>query len=476
MRQLAVLLLIGLVAVIVWFPAKAEVDQAVVERTVRAVAQVRGRDCGEGEMARAGSGFLFSSGDRLVTALHVVAGCGRIDAYFERAGGYTIVGQIERVLGSVDLALLRLERAIGEPLVATAAQPRPNDKLEAIAYFLGTPSLDNKTLRVTYGSTQLRNMLPHQAVEELERSNAIDLDLQIVRLDGHLLPGASGSPLIDADGRIAAIGSGGLLHGAASISWAVPAGHLDALLNSQEQLVPGRSRSAGLFTAPFADSAPGRLRCGDLEFVLTGTRSLVELRYGTDDPLGLHQLMTSSLLPMSILQSFNYRIYTPLDRGAAIAIPTWMQVESRESFCMASVDDDRFAIEFGGARVADAVAAQNASVNFEMQFVHRSQRFWGPDPSYSYLVPLQRTDGLTVNRKAVFTNDGLGPPAWALETLMVKGDTFAGAIAINRHHDVQRIQFCRFQPNAHGCQGIQDEIADFVQTVIGVHLSTFPVY
>jgi S1-C subfamily serine protease len=477
MRRPIVVFLVGMIAGMGGQTAEAVISGETFERTARAVAQVRARQCPGGEVAKAGSGFLFSRGDRLVTALHVVAGCDRIDAYFERAGGHTVGAEVERVLEESDLALLRLDRRVGQPLLAIEAQPRPNDELDAIAFFLGTPSIDNKTLKVTFGSTQLRSMLPARVSRELAQSGTIDLNLEVVRLDGHLLPGASGAPLITADGRVAAVGSGGLRSGAASISWAVPASHLNALLASQEQprAQIGR-RLSGLFSTPYAERTPEQIRCGGIGFVPIVTRSFLELSVSTDDPRGLNQLLASAALPRRFLEQFDYRIYTPVDAGAAIAIPSWMRVERRGSVCVASSPDGRLLIEFGGSRVADPLMVQINALEFENRFLARHQRNWIPDLNYSYLAPLSRFDGLTVNRKAVFTSDGFAPPAWAFETLMVKGDTFAAAIAVNLDHDPQRVRFCQTQPYASGCDNIHHDMAAFAQAVIGVHLSTFPIY
>ena len=478
MQQLLILLLIGWVPVIDWSFVEAQVHLHVLDRTARAVAQVRARNCGEEFTERAGSGFLFGHGDQLITALHVVAGCNLVDAYFERAGGRTTRGRIERVLESADLALLRLDKSIGEPLVATNVQPRPNDELEVIAHFLGAPTLDNKTLKVTFGLTRLRNMLPEQIRISLTRDTAIDINLDIVRLDGHLLPGASGAPLINAEGEVVAIGAGGLRHGAASISWAVPSGHLDDLLNSFEQLPTGPAASSELFAESYTDSMPEPLRCGSLEFVATGTRTFAEISAWTDDPLGLHQMLDSAALPFPVLQGFSYRIYSPLERGAAIAIPVWMEVESREHFCVASSPRRDVTIEFGGAQVGGPRMAHNAALQFELQFHQRWPRSWAPDMNFSYLLPQQRIDGLTVYRKASFTNDRLGPPAWAFETLMLKGDTFAAVIGILQYQygDLHRLQMCRLQRYTPSCEGLRDQMVDFAQTTLGVHLSTFSVY
>jgi S1-C subfamily serine protease len=232
MARLLVTVSLVLAVVIFESPAgKADISAEVFGRISPAIAQVRARNCRDGE-ARSGTGFLYDRGDRLVTALHVVAGCTRIDAFFERAGGRTIIASVDRVLERVDLALLRLERSAGTPLIASGDRPAANDELSVIAFFLGAPTMDNKPLRVTFGNSKLSSMLPAQVRDDLARSQALDIGMEIVRLDGHLLPGASGAPLVDRQGRVVAIGSGGLKSGAASISWGLLGEHLERLVRS----------------------------------------------------------------------------------------------------------------------------------------------------------------------------------------------------------------------------------------------------
>ena len=458
----------------------ASLTDEVFDRAASAVAQVSAEEC-NGE-PRTGTGFLYGESDLMVTSLHVIAGCQRLSAYFEHAGSRTVRAQLHRVLKRADLALLRLHKSVAEPLEATTAAPVPNDLLEVIAFFLSAPSLDNKTLKVTHGSTRLRDMLPPQQKRDLDRNSTLNLDLSIVRLDGHLLPGASGAPLLDRQGQVAAVGNGGLSHGAASISWAVPARHLDELLESDERDTPTGS-SHNLFAVPAGEWSgsrqrmPSLVRCGGIEFVVTGLRGFEELRMGTDDPIGLSQLVAASALPPNTLQSFEYRIYTPLNDGAAIAVPAWMSVRNVGAQCEARSADGTLVVAFGGSRVTHPAMAQAASVRFESDVLNRTRRYWWPDANYTYATPLRRFDGLAATRKAWFTNDGQGPPAWGFETLMTKRSTFAGVFAVAYNHDPGRVQYCRFQfPNAPMCAGVEGEFANFSQTILGVHLSTFPIY
>lgn len=448
--------------------------------TAAAIAQVSADEC-NGE-SRTGTGFLYGGSDLIVTSLHVITGCQRLSAYFEHTGNRTVRARLDRVLKRADLALLRLEESVAEPLETTVSAPVPNEELEVIAFFLSTPSLDNKALRVTYGSSRLRDMLPPQQRRDLDRNSTLDLNLSIVRLDGHLLPGASGAPLVNSEGKVAAIGNGGLNHGAASISWAVPAKHLDELLDSNEQEIP-ESFSNSLFAAASGERSDptggslGQLRCGKIEFVVMGIRGFEQLSIATDDPLGLSQLVATADLPPRTLRNFEYWIYTPLSDGAAIAIPTWMSVQSVGTQCEARSPDGRLVVLFGGDRVRDPTMAQMAALAFEQEVQSRTRRNWWPDLNYTYATPLQRFDGLAATRKAWLTNDNSGPPAWGFETLMTKRSTFAGVFAMQYNHNPIRDLNCRYQnPSDPECVGIDREIANFFQTILGVHLSTFPIY
>jgi hypothetical protein len=260
----------------------------------------------------------------VVTALHVVAGCARITVYWEKHSGVTQRAQIVRVLNGIDLALLEATGAPGKPLAADARRPRVDAQLEVLGYYLAVPTMDSKPLRVTFGSSRLRDMLPTHVRRELQQSGAIDLDMEIVRLDGHLLPGLSGAPIFDVSGKVVAIGSGGLKSGAASVSWAVPALHLEALLRSQERLGNGQG-SSNLFSAPLPDDGPGCGRgqhepsaaeqliiCGGARFIYTGVRSFEELTYGHEDLASIEYLTNESELPIEQVMAFKYHTFQPV--------------------------------------------------------------------------------------------------------------------------------------------------------------------
>ncbi len=484
MRALA--LLAALVAALAAPPGQA-LDPATREAVARSVVQVRARDCPDGD--RAGSGFVYAEAETVVTSLHVVAGCRRLSVFLEKHGGRVLEASVARVLAGPDLALLAAPGAPGAPLGRSAAPPAVNEEVEALGYYLGVPSMDNKPLRVTFGATRLGAMLPDALREELRRTRAIDIDLDILRLDGHLLPGLSGAPIVNARGEVVAVGSGGLQSGAASVSFGMPAQHLDALLRSTESLAAAAQAPPGLFAARLdpegSAGAPGgaarlaqaTLTCGGLPFAEIGERSFADLAQSTDDPGGLRYLLLQAELEDAQLRAFRYRIWSPLDGGAAVAVPASMTVSENPwtGTCVAEAPGGGLRVEFAGRAVASAADAQAASVEFEQGYVMRSQRFWELAPMFSYLAPLQRFDGLVATRKTAVGWDAMQTGVLAFETLMARGPVFTGAIATADGYDFRQLSYCDEATWDPQCAALNPYIARLYEAIFGVFLSTFPI-
>ena len=184
----------------------------VLERTSRSVVVVM---CG---VHRNGTGFLWKRRDQVLTALHVVAGCDSLYVRFESLRT-TSRATIARALRDADLAMLNIEdpQAL-PPLEAASARPALDDDLIALGYSLGAQSMGSTNLRLSFGSTLLADILPFASRQQVEAAGMPSLSLHIVRLQGHLVPGLSGAPILNARGNVVAIGDGVLESGAAAIS------------------------------------------------------------------------------------------------------------------------------------------------------------------------------------------------------------------------------------------------------------------
>jgi hypothetical protein len=104
------------------------------------------------------------------------------------------------------------------PLEAASARPALDDDLIALGYSLGAQSMGSTNLRLSFGSTLLADILPFASRQQVEAAGMPSLSLHIVRLQGHLVPGLSGAPILNARGNVVAIGDGVLESGAAAIS------------------------------------------------------------------------------------------------------------------------------------------------------------------------------------------------------------------------------------------------------------------
>jgi len=466
------------------------------EELARSVVQVQGSGCpaSQGTERRVATGFAYGPAGHVVTANHVVTGCQRITVYWEKHNGHTQQASVVRVLPKADLALLQVGQSLGTALTAQPQRPKVDAEVETLGYYLSVPTMSNKRLRVTYGSSRLADMVPKETRQALQQSGAIDVNLDILRLDGHLLPSHSGAPIFDLQGHVVGVGSGGLKSGAASVSWAVPASYLSALLISQEQ--QGDSRTiANLFANSAAETAGNTGRqpsnaggaprsmqaiCGGVQFIYTGVRSFAELLVGHEDLGSVQKLIATFNLTDQQISAFRYHTFQPLDGGAAVAIPDWTSVRDTGQVCRALNQTGRISIEFASQTVQSVQEGQWVSEQFETSFALRSGRQWGVSPDYSYIGPYQRRDGLIVNRR---TYAGLNPqfiPSLAFETLLLHQPprtntvTFTGVIGAYWDLNVQWVTYCEAQPYDPNCAPFIAEAQQAAQMIFGVLLSTAP--
>jgi hypothetical protein len=269
----------------------------VVQSVLRDVAQVVASGCGQGG-TRTGTAFLWPDPQRMVTARHVVAGCGGVRVQFP--DGQSYLARPERELAAHDLVLLRLDRASSRrPLTVRTGVPAIHSRVAVVGYALGAPTPDDKLLTVTAANrdppgAKLADMLAPRFRQELQAAGALSLATAILRLDGNLLSGHSGAPLIASDGSVVGIGSGGLQDGAGGLVWAVRTSYLPAL--AQAPVIAATAPLRRSSRLVFADQAPQatvrQQRCGTFTLSLARTVPLATLAQTSDDQMGVRQLLS----------------------------------------------------------------------------------------------------------------------------------------------------------------------------------------
>jgi hypothetical protein len=190
------------------------------------------------------TGFVWKQKDWIVTSLHAMHPEGNVTVIYN--SGDLGIADVIKVYEKADLVLLKVRdvsslSADVVPLTkySTVAIPRKTE-MTAIGYGLGAKaSRGNPLKRGDIASPEnLERALPDAAVEKLKGYEIPDLKLDIIMLDGSLLPGFSGSPIFnDKTGELIAIGEGGLENGTQALSWGIPAKYLADLEKSTNSIV-----------------------------------------------------------------------------------------------------------------------------------------------------------------------------------------------------------------------------------------------
>ena len=205
------------------------------QSTVRVLIKQKNR------IVSAATGFIWQQPDQIVTSLHVMnnqPGTKIIIEFNKRKR----LATVKSVLPGADLVLLTVKRPIEgwTPLrLHNPQKPKYKAPISALGFNKGAIGMSTRELRKGYVKPEtLEVLLPPKALSLLSQSNVLDIKLPIYYLDGSLLPGYSGSPIVNEQGVLIGIGDGGLENGAGGVSWVIPAYHLAELSQSQSLSLP----------------------------------------------------------------------------------------------------------------------------------------------------------------------------------------------------------------------------------------------
>ncbi|MBV7336177.1 serine protease [Chloroflexi bacterium TSY] len=158
----------------------------------------------------------------IVTALHGVADCTILRALGTQFDIPNL--EIVKVDTEHDLAMLWSNQITGTS--GLEMEVNPEIDVGAGLYVIGYPynlAVQLPTADMSYrGKTTLINLVPDDLIAPLEIRGSPALAIEVLSIEGHLLPGHSGAPILNENNRLVGIGNGGLDAGRVEIGWAVP--------------------------------------------------------------------------------------------------------------------------------------------------------------------------------------------------------------------------------------------------------------
>jgi trypsin-like peptidase len=240
-------------------------------------------DCTYKPVERSQTGFRVRGVKGIITALHGVADCRKITASSRKGLFLDEPLTVVKIDADHDMALLsspQLERAESEGLDVArnvAWDSLGTVKVYGHPYGIGnletTLSLRNPPL------TQLKELIPPPLLSTLKERRSPNHLVNVLNLQGNLLPGHSGAPVLDSRARVVGVANGGLKEGFAGISWAMPFKDIDwdnvgsgSRLRTLAQLDPNLLFTADTLPAMLSDDVD-RDFCGQLSRVIAESRT-----------------------------------------------------------------------------------------------------------------------------------------------------------------------------------------------------------
>ncbi|MDF7815147.1 serine protease [Hymenobacter sp. YC55] len=479
---------------------QAQPSAAVVANLQRAIVRIESG-------GKVGTGFLWRNRNSVVTTMHLIANRSQIEVTLHDG---IRRARVVKALRDHDLVLLELDNSASvanTTLTTTNTTPILHSSLYTVGYN-GNGNLNtliDRSLRLGFSSNgRLAGLLSPELQQELQTCRMPNPTIQILYLEGTLLPGFSGAPIVDTAGNLVGIADGGLDKGASSISWGVRAAQLPNLEASTEALATSLNCAGGgqvRFAAdrPLDERNLQVIQAGRSTFVKTKTRTIAQMQHTIDDPAGLQQLLNVYALNNSFdYRTFSYDVYEDLRSGAAICVPEGS---------IPVLQNDMLEVSFARQQMAfvawltsipspdnNPLLRYNPSATaFQQKIIARDggSLFYQFDPSSSYQSPLIRADGVIANRISYAgikqTPTGSGQASFArqtfsFQTLVGRGAYFLGAAALNDAYTDENISLtnrcvlsgqCRAATPDPSCVSTCKRVELYAQLVLGVHMVGF---
>jgi S1-C subfamily serine protease len=210
------------------------------------IYRITASECKHEPTQRTQTGFTVKGTRWIFTALHGVVDAEHIGA-LSRASKQAFSNlQIKMVDPELDVALLDSPELEGKSLPALESvgfsEMVDPGSLKVVGHPYGIDLIPTNGLSLRSRSlVELRSLLTKDSLDAIQERGSPYYKAKVLSIQGKLLPGDSGAPILDSQNRVLAIANGGLQGGFADISWAVPLNSLS--LEDDPEPTLGRLRN-----------------------------------------------------------------------------------------------------------------------------------------------------------------------------------------------------------------------------------------
>ncbi len=297
---------------------------------------------GDGAGGQVASGFLWKSQNQVVTSLHTFSKRTTDSPVIRvRCAGLTpqiSKASVIRVLKQADLVLLRTDDVLKgckafDTSRVSEAKPKPGEALHTFGYKGGAASGTSR--KMEKGAAEepelLRGLLEEPQRSQVAAGTVPSIDLPVYYVQGGLLPGYSGAPVVNSRNELVGIVEGGLDKGASDYNWLIPVANLAMLEASPNTQLPPPGFLGGdvSFSSGYAEEAgdtsievgsAGKL---GFQFEKLKTRPIREL-------VEIEELATllGTDAERTALAQVQLDIYGDEAEGVIIAVPAGQALES----------------------------------------------------------------------------------------------------------------------------------------------------
>lgn len=322
------------ITVLITSPLYAQLDKDFVSKSVMKV--IVEYENGEEESA---TGFLWRDNLTLVTSYHVVQ-AGYKSITIQDVYGWKASAEVSKIYKPADLMILKITSDPNEgwkPFKLTNNDVKEGEKTKAYGYNNTASGIVPISLEKTDpipGGT-LYYAIPEEDRDALKALGFPSLKLPIMYLLGSLLPGYSGSPIVNQKGELVAIGDGGLNKGTTNSSWGIPVENLSKLASVNGGLA---SRSSSRLFSSGGKRDDNRINKdeykleGGYDFFYTRTVKLKDIVAASDNP----ELVNAYLLVFEDfgfdLENLEFEVYQEVTSNYVFVVPKGAEIEHKGNY------------------------------------------------------------------------------------------------------------------------------------------------